>query len=201
MTTIVERYIEFEFNRRWRIQKYDSHTYYLGMSGLNMKAVDLVGVKDGNMVYLIEVKNFVDMPASQIARTKEKLEGNPCELVLNFQAKISNTIKGIAIIETYLKRKPILRFWMRWLMRWKAGYSWMTFLPDRVFWLFVAQLIQQRQVVLALYILLPKELESYRTSIREALHTQMPNYVTRILPFFDELEDVIITRQASLSQV
>ncbi|NJL76158.1 MAG: hypothetical protein HC892_15215 [Saprospiraceae bacterium] len=119
MTIIEESGIQFNFGRRWTIRKYDTHTYYRGMSGLGMKAIDFVGVLDGQTVYLIEVKNFERIPRLHVERTKEKLEGHPSYIVLNFVEKVENTQKGIAVIAQYLSRKYYLSVLFQLSLRWK----------------------------------------------------------------------------------
>ncbi len=87
--------------RRWAVRKYDAHTYYLGLSGANLKGVDFLAVQEGRRLVFIEVKNFTgpydrSLPA-------------PEQLAAEIAAKISDTFTGIDAICSMLERKRLYR--------------------------------------------------------------------------------------------
>lgn len=104
MATFDEGAIRFVFGARWVVEKWDGSTVYTrGVGVLNgaltgsggaqrsegTKAVDFVGVLDGEQLYLFEVKDF---RAYGIENKKRQLDELPLEIGL----KVRDTIAGIA---------------------------------------------------------------------------------------------------------
>lgn len=191
MTTIEESGIQFSFGKRWAVRKYDTHTYYRGMSGLGMKGIDFIGVLDGRTVYLIEVKNFERIPQLHLERTKDKLEGHSSYIILNFIEKVENTQEGIAAIDQYLSRKHYLKILFQLSLRWK--YTTWLLRQERLFWMLVAHYIRCNKVVTVFYIQLPKGFESYYESLYLDIQQQNSTYQMLLMPNFNQLEDVTVT--------
>jgi hypothetical protein len=104
VSTLTEGRIRFDFGARWHVEKWDACAVYTGgigkLSGAltdgsgavrteGTKAVDFVGVLDGEKLYLIEVKDF---RGHRIENKKRQLAELPLEIGL----KARDTLAGLA---------------------------------------------------------------------------------------------------------
>ncbi len=164
--------LNFQFDATWHVKKYDATDYYLALSGKDFSAVDFVGLWHDEVVF-IEVKNYSNRPADQLARTREKIFGNPPPLVKVFEEKVGESIEGIDLIGKALRR--------RWVTRKK--YQLLQYLKlrpyllrdKRLFWMYIDQKIkaQPEAVRLVLWMELPEELEQGRDTFEAALQAQL----------------------------
>ena len=171
--------LNFQFDATWYVKKYDETDYYLGLSGRGFSAVDFVGLWRDEVVF-IEVKNYRNRPADQLARTRKKLLGNPPPLAMVFEEKIQESIEGIDLIGKALQR--------RWLSRrlyplFKYPKLRPYLLRDkRLFWMHIDQKIKAKPeaVRLVLWMELPDELEILRAPLITALHSKLQSHFRAI---------------------
>jgi len=98
----VKEFIEsgymFKFGDEWNVIKYDSHRFYISLSGQSMSGVDFAGILKGKESYMIEVKNFKQYPSSQPDKAID-------DFVLEIVEKAKDSIQLITVIQKYLNRK------------------------------------------------------------------------------------------------
>jgi hypothetical protein len=91
MPEFIEGNLRFEFDERWTVQKYDGHRDYREkierLEGT--KAVDFVGLLDGNILYWIEVKDF----RGHRIENRPRLAGG--DLMIEVAQKVRDSIAGV----------------------------------------------------------------------------------------------------------
>lgn len=165
---MIESDLQFQFDATWLIKKYDNNRYYKIISGKGLSAVDFVGLWKEEVVF-IEVKNYRNRPIQEFGRTRSKVEGMPPPLVAIFKEKVEESIQGISVIRTYLRRK-----WVYSLLDNALSYSigrWLVLRSEQLFWMYIDQKIKAtpKAVRLVLWLELPDELEGARSNLRDCL--------------------------------
>lgn len=152
--------------RRWAVRKYDAHTYYLGLSGANLKGVDFLAIQEGQRLVFIEVKNF--------AGPYDRSLPSPEQLASEIAAKISDTFTGIDAICSMLERKRLYRLADPILPYLSAQhYDW-------PFWSRTGHLSADPARCTAV-LCLENTPEKMRRQVQEHLQQTLPNLVGRIL--------------------
>lgn len=169
MEAFTESNYQFRFSKDWKVKKYDTHPYYIHLSGVGLSAVDFVGINGQGEIFLLEVKNYKNRPVNQLERTKEKLTGTPPLLALQFIEKVEETIKGIHAIYAHLKRSWWYRFWFTTFQ--SSILKKQRLRHDRIYWMYASSIIrnQSDKVNLLLFLELPTPYESYRASLTNHL--------------------------------
>ncbi len=164
--------LDFQFDARWRVEKYDETDYYQALSGRGFSAVDFVGLWCDEVVF-IEVKNYRNRPADQLERTREKIEGETPPLVQIFDEKVWETLEGIELIGKALRR----RWWYRQYYKLLSYPALKARLlrSKRLFWMYVDEKIQTdtSAVRLVLWMELPDALATERANVATALKRQL----------------------------
>lgn len=138
--------MQFTFDQRWVVKKYDQHTYFQGLSGAGLKGVDFIGIGQGQLL-LMEVKNFCSRPEATDKLPITPFLDQPELLVDIFEEKVKDTLKAIATIKAYYDRS--------WLYR--LSYPVIARMPvskiDRIFWTHAhALLLQPAQLWFVLWL-------------------------------------------------
>lgn len=122
--------LRFTFSREfWQVRRYDSHTYFRGLSGAGLKGVDFIGIYKNQELVLIEVKNYqTGVDGRRSAFIHARLS-DPQALAAALVAKMRDTLRAIGIIQQYLQRKWAYRL-ARPLMAWFPGLA-----PEWHFWM------------------------------------------------------------------
>ncbi|MCB0638299.1 MAG: hypothetical protein KDC54_16835 [Lewinella sp.] len=166
MRSFAESGLEFSFPAHWAVRRYDHHTYYRGLSGLGLKGMDFLAIeRDAGVrgkLYCLEIKNYLTRHSEDgvfVATPKP-----PAQLARTVERKYEDTLRVLAAIHGYFRRRWFYRLAEPWLAR----SSYYRF--DRVFWTqayYLAQVPGQVQVVLWLEV--EERDESYRQAVAEAL--------------------------------
>lgn len=179
MTILQESDLQFQFNKEWRIKKYDATDYYLAISGSGMSAVDFVGLWRNTVVF-IEVKNYRNRPQSELTRSQSKLTGDMPPLVSTFAEKVRESIVGISVIRKFLLRKWIYKHMDKLL-------TYPRLLPyllgfEQLFWMYLDRKIKANpaQVHLILWLEVPEELQPMTYSFRHKLVAELSSQFNKV---------------------
>lgn len=168
MKSFSESGLLFDFEDSWNLIKYDTHRYYLTLSGRSFSGVDFAGFHNDNL-YLIEVKNFYQYNQNGVIKDVEAFSIEVAE-------KIKDTIRLIELIHKYHTRKwmyrllfPVVRRFPRWNNDW-------------LFWTAMARNISEgKNTHFVLYILADHSVRLIRHNIKEALEDDVGEYVKLII--------------------
>ncbi|AEE51663.1 hypothetical protein [Haliscomenobacter hydrossis] len=131
--TFHESGLVFRFPEDWLVRKFDSHTFYRGLSGFGFKAVDFIVLPPEGPLLLLEVKNYFNRDPRINAPVPPELLPIPAILADKLHEKSADTLEAILKIQRYYFRKWSYRLLLPWLfrLRWKRS--------DWVFWTLVHQ--------------------------------------------------------------
>ncbi|MCB0704912.1 MAG: hypothetical protein KDC34_06355 [Saprospiraceae bacterium] len=129
-TLFHESGLDFRFDNRWIIRKYDEHTYYRGLSSAGLKAVDFIGIYQDTRAVFIEVKNY----GQRSPKKAEEILLDPDPFIERMLKKITDTRIGIRAIHGYFSRNWIYRLLYPRLINLPLR-NW-----NRASWVFWAQL-------------------------------------------------------------
>lgn len=135
----IESNLEFVFDDRWQVLKYDDHPYYRILSGRSFSGIDFAGIFENEQLYLIEVKNFFQF------ENKGKIE-NIEEFVLEIKEKILDSVDLIRIIQKFHQRKWTYRLFAKLVMRFPSLSR------DWWFWTRMHELIQSQSMTFVLLV-------------------------------------------------
>ena len=126
--TFHESGLVFHFSDDWLIRKFDSHTFYRGLSGSGLKGVDFLVLPPSGPLLLLEVKNYFNRDPRVNAPVRQEQLPVSEELAKKLPEKSMDTLVAIDAIHQYYLRKWSYRFLLPWLLRlrWKNS--------DWVFW-------------------------------------------------------------------
>lgn len=141
-TIVQESNLEFTFSSEWYIKKYDTHPFYLSISGEGLRAVDFIGIHPNGDWWLMEVKNYRNRRNTEQIRIDKNMEGDMPILFQTVQQKILDTQAGVQAIGTYLERK----WWYRWRYYLLNRFGWQKKLlqKDRMFWMKLSELMVEQ---------------------------------------------------------
>lgn len=150
----------FSFPRGWGVRHYDRHTYYRGLSGQGLKAVDFMALAPDGSLWLIEVKNF--------RRRREFLPvlKTPAELGAQLLQKTADTQRAIHAIYGYYRRSGLYR----WIEPLLLQLPWMRF--DRIFW--TRAYARRAQTKVVLWLELEPDQEGFRAEMNAWLKAHWP---------------------------
>jgi len=166
----------FSFPRNWVVRKYDDHTFYQGLSGYGLKAVDFVILLPDGRLCLMEVKNYHP-------RRDERGREHPVDrkkagaLAKRLSEKYTDSLRVIGVIRKYYRRK--------WYYRWR--YSLGRYLPlgyrtDLLFWHEAARRAEgQLPVSILLWLETPKAAKRYRAKIYAHLAQRVDPEATQLV--------------------
>ena len=165
MATYKESGLHFTFPPTWGVRRYDQHTYYQGLSGQGLKAVDFVALAPDGSVWLIEVKNYRRRysPAGEFSPVLKTAE----QLGTQLWQKTSDTLLAIRAFYGYYRRSWLFRLLEPLLLR----LRWSRF--DRIFWSQVW--LNSRQVKVVLWLSLEPEQEAFRAEMSAWLVAHWPD--------------------------
>lgn len=126
--TFHESGLVFHFSDNWLVRKFDSHTFYRGLSGVGFKAVDFLVLPPSGPLLLLEVKNYFNRDPRVNAPVRPEHLPIPEELAKKLHEKSMDTLEAINTIHQYYQRKWSYRLLLPWLLRlrWKNS--------DWIFW-------------------------------------------------------------------
>ena len=120
-----ESALTFEFSGNWNIKKYDSHKYYKILAGQGLKGIDFLGIKDGQQLYLFEVKNYQKRKDWQTVNPIEAIKADPDVLVRKLVQKIEDSFQVFRVVYKYYQRNwwyrnifPLIRNWWPVYSKW-----------------------------------------------------------------------------------
>jgi len=109
--------LHFSFAPGWEVIRWDSHTYYQGLSSSGLKGVDFIAYQRKGAAFLMEVKNF-----------RQVMPPPPATLADEFIRKGQDTLRGVDAIYAFLRRSPIRKnlipFWRRIPPEWSERAWW-----------------------------------------------------------------------------
>ena len=139
--TFNESGLEFEFDDSWVVKKYDDHRFYKRLSGAGLKAVDFIGIWKGEILALIEVKNykirFQDLKQLPI----QNILNDPDQLARAIIKKVEDSLKAIDAIHGAYCRKWWYRLFLPFINLFKKSSA------DWPFWTTVHNLINDEKEI------------------------------------------------------
>jgi len=177
-TVITESDLSFDFDQDWVVKKYDEHAYFKLLAGCGLKGVDFIGIYQHKWLYLIEVKNYKKRRYSPVDPDWADLVGDNPDLAKDFALKISDTLRLVSVVMTYLQRQ----WWYKIVNRFRSFLGITKVNKDWHFWQAVANIENDPSLVIpTLYIESSKVfLERYTQTENEFL-IKMSNHINTIL--------------------
>lgn len=126
--TFHESGLVFHFSDDWLVRKFDSHTFYRGLSGSGLKGVDFLVLPPSGPLLLLEVKNYFNRDPRVNAPVRQEQLPVPGELAKKLHEKSMDTLVAIDAIHQYYLRKWSYRLLLPWLLRLRLKNS------DWIFW-------------------------------------------------------------------
>lgn len=165
MPVFEESGLQFGFDSRWTVRKYDAHRFFQGFSGAGLKGVDFIALS-GDTLLLLEVKNYRRRRSWQTENPFDRILEAPEAFAGHMAGKFLDTLRALRAIGTYYRRKWLFRLLRPILLRRSGAYS------DWVFWAQVDTHLQGRQPVIAVLWL---ETERDQAAFREQLKLSLKN--------------------------
>jgi len=170
----VESGLEFNFGPGWVVKKYDEHTYFRALSGMGLKGVDFVAIREGREVVFIEVKNYKTRYNSKMDQSFEVSVKPAADLALELKRKSEDTLLAMdAVIQYYFRSwwyKRLRRIWMNW--------PWLQ--ANRSFWSRADDLVNQSLHLVVWLALDIDDPENYETDLLKELKKLNPEAVDKI---------------------
>ena len=152
---------QFEFDDDWQVKKFDSHRYYLSLSGSGFKGLDFIAIKPNQQLLLIEVKNYRDQepPRSQ-------------DLAEIFNQKLMDSLEVMNIVQKYYERnwsyrvsKPIIK-------------KYPTYFGEKGFWTEALDLVEQHKSHAILWLDAPLAIPNYMEQTTRHIIDALPSSFT-----------------------
>ncbi len=160
MNSFRESGLIFHFPPTWRLRKYDSHTFYQGLSGRGLKAVDFIILLPDGRLCLIEVKNYHPRLGKE-GQLYPVVRPKASHLAGGLASKFKDSIRAIHVIHRYYRSK--------WYYRWRSALfpaRLFGYRSDLHFWTEAAQrLVATAPTILLLWLETPKAAKRYRSKI------------------------------------
>jgi len=177
--TFEESGLRFHFPEDWLVRKFDSHTFYRGLSGFGFKAVDFIALPPDGPLLLIEIKNYFNRDPRVNAPVPQDQLPVPEVLADKLHEKSADTLEAIIAIQRYYLRKWTYRTFLSWAFRWRRQQS------EWVFWTLVFQRAHNEKKAQFICWLESKEgMTEWRDTLRDKL---------RALTFDPPFEPLIIS--------
>lgn len=160
MSSFLESGLVFSFPPAWQLRKYDEHTFYRGLSGRGLKAVDFIVLLPDGRLCLIEVKNYHSRQSKDgqfhpVERPKAS------ELANRLTDKYTDSARAIRVIDRYYRSKWYYRLRSLLFPAHLFGYR-----SDLQFWTEAARRLAGTQpTLLLLWLETPKAAKRYRSKI------------------------------------
>lgn len=185
--TYFESGLQFIFDKKWRVKKYDEHRFYRALSGAGLKGLDFIGLLNQEQLVLIEVKNYKIRFPAKPPPIKEKILGAAPTLVETMTYKIEDTFLAVDTIIKYYRRRwwyvPFLKLFDYLPISYLLSYEW-------AYWTHLQRLIlfQKNQVELVLWLEMEKtyedvsadEIQAARLHIQHLIQAKFPDYIVRV---------------------
>lgn len=141
--TFTESNLRFTFQKQWKIEKYDTHKYYQGLSGAGFKGVDFLGILEDRQLVLFEVKNYTIRNHHMKAPVQQELLDRPELLAQTVSKKVTDTLHTISLVQKYYQRKWWYRNFFSVFRKW--------YIPSRdwIFWTRAYELSQKTENIWA----------------------------------------------------
>ncbi|PHN03909.1 hypothetical protein [Flavilitoribacter nigricans] len=116
--TFNESGLEFNFGKGWVVKKYDEHAYFRSLSGMGLKGVDFIAIRDQQELIFIEVKNYRTRYNPEMDRSFDVAAKPAAELAYELKRKSEDTLLAIDAVLQYYRRswwyRRLRNLWMRW---------------------------------------------------------------------------------------
>jgi hypothetical protein len=168
MSTLIESSLTFHFDpRQWALRKWDEHRYYEGLRGQGLKAVDFVGIWNGEYLLLGEVKNFPRHSRTRLPEAEALGEA--------LALKIQDTFMAIDVVGRYFQRSWRYRAFGPWARRLPAQrWEW-------AFWHHAARLSEDAARCVAAFWLEGTPVDDgYLGDVSEYLRQVLPDFAAEI---------------------
>ena len=165
MPVFEESGLQFEFDTRWVVRKYDAHRFFQGFSGAGLKGVDFIALS-GDTLLLLEVKNYRRRQEWQTENPFDRIREAPEVFAGHMADKFLDTLRALQAIGTYYRRKWSFRL-LRPLLLQRPGAG-----SDWAFWAQVDAHLQAGQPVIAVLWL---ETERDQAAFHERLGQSLKN--------------------------
>ena len=163
--TCHESGLVFHFSDNWLVRKFDSHTFYRGLSSVGFKGVDFLVLPPSGPLLLLEVKNYFNRDPRVNAPVRPEHLPVPKELAKKLHEKSMDTLLAIGAIQRYYQRKWSYRILLPLLLRLRWGKS------DWVFWTLVNQRAKEdRLAQLVCWIEVDDGQTKWEASLQKALN-------------------------------
>lgn len=174
MSTFQESGLRFDFDHYWTVRKYDTHRFFQGFSGVGLKGVDFIAVREANLI-LLEVKNYCKRQPWQPENPFERISEAPEDFARRIAKKYLDTLRALRAIGTYYRRQWGFRLLRPLLLRWPGTRS------DWAFWAQVDAYLQSGQPVVAvLWLETEQEQAAFREVLQQSLETLLEGKVKAV---------------------
>ena len=116
--TFHESGLQFDFGPGWVVRKYDEHAYFRSLSGMGLKGVDFIAIRQGRELVFIEVKNYRTRYNAEMDRTFEVSVKPAAELAAELKRKSEDTLLAMDAVLQYYHRswwyRRLRGMWLRW---------------------------------------------------------------------------------------
>lgn len=116
--TFKESGLTFKFGPGWVIKKYDEHAYFRSLSGMGLKGVDFIAIRQEKELVFIEVKNYRTRYNADMDQSFEVVVKPTAELAYELKRKSEDTLLAIDAVLQYYRRswwyRRFRQLWMRW---------------------------------------------------------------------------------------
>lgn len=174
MPVFEESGLQFGFDNRWTVRKYDAHRFFQGFSGAGLKGVDFIALS-GNTLLLLEVKNYRRRRAWQTENPFDRILEAPEAFAGHMSGKFLDTLRAIRAIGTYYRRKWLFRLLRPVLIRRSGARS------DWAFWAQVdAHLQGGKPVIAVLWLETERDQAAFRGRLEQSLKNLLEDAVQEV---------------------
>lgn len=110
--------LQFDFGQDWIVKKYDEHAYFQSLSGMGLKGVDFIAIRQGRELVFIEVKNYRTRYNAKMDQSFEVLVKPAAELAYELKRKSEDTLLAMDAVLQYYHRswwyRRLRKVWLRW---------------------------------------------------------------------------------------
>lgn len=158
--------LRFYFPQNWLVRKFDSHTFYRGLSGFGFKGVDFIALPPEGPLLLIEIKNYFNRdPRINAPLSQDQLPA-PEVLAAKLHEKSADTLRAILAIQRYYLRKWTYRTFLPWSFHWRRDKS------EWVFWTLVFQrAYNEKQARFVCWLESKEGMTPWRNALLNKLHS------------------------------
>jgi hypothetical protein len=174
MPVFEESGLQFGFDNRWTVRKYDAHRFFQGFSGAGLKGVDFIALS-GDTLLLLEVKNYRRRRAWQTENPFDRILEAPEAFAGHMSGKFLDTLRAIRAIGTYYRRKWLFRLLRPVLIRRSGARS------DWAFWAQVdAHLQGGKPVIAVLWLETERDQAAFRRRLEQSLKNLLEDAVQEV---------------------